>query len=379
MPIEMSCAARPWVISDTMRFDSAGCAFERCDIEIAGGRIAAIVPAGSSALADGIDGASLICTPGVVDIAPPDGRIHPSWAAVAEPPACVTTMARHCTGDAPLEAGAAAAAMRRVALLRVDDRRPEQADAWPGWMPAAPATSAAPAGAAAPDVPSLVTALPVIASGDLASAAEIVAWAHRAKCAGTRIGIQFSAHSDVAHEFRARFCCSEAALIAYLMADDKRVTVFGAAPLDGRDIAALARTRSHAVIDACRDGERVRGRSAYAPLLEKGRAALRFRGGAALHRLMRETERASAALLDRCALALTRSAAAALGLDDVGAIAPGMKADLCLFERQAGDDLRGGGATLLSLLATRAPRAVLVDGRSRVCAKAALAATGAAH
>ncbi len=60
--------------------------------------------------------------------------------------------------------------------------------------------------------------------------------------------------------------------------------------------------------------------------------------------------------------ALTHSAASALGLNDIGAIAANMKADLCLFDRPS--DLYGGYDSLhfVRLLLSGRPRHVLIDG-----------------
>jgi cytosine/adenosine deaminase-related metal-dependent hydrolase len=60
--------------------------------------------------------------------------------------------------------------------------------------------------------------------------------------------------------------------------------------------------------------------------------------------------------------ALTHSAASALGLNDIGAIAASMRADLCLFDRPS--DFCSGRDSLhfIRLMVSARPRHVLIDG-----------------
>ncbi|TRX15181.1 hypothetical protein FNF07_28740 [Trinickia caryophylli] len=54
-----------------------------------------------------------------------------------------------------------------------------------------------------------------------------------------------------------------------------------------------------------------------------------------------------------------------------------MRADVCVFERDAADDYRTGSAALLTLLATRRPAFTIVDGGQMQDGVAAAAGTGA--
>jgi cytosine/adenosine deaminase-related metal-dependent hydrolase len=60
--------------------------------------------------------------------------------------------------------------------------------------------------------------------------------------------------------------------------------------------------------------------------------------------------------------ALTRSAAMALGIEDLGMIAANMKADLCIFDRPCEVSEKSNSLDLLNLVASQKPRHVLVDG-----------------
>ena len=359
MSIQIPPGDFPWAIRQTQCFDSTTHRFVRRDIEIAGARIRAVLPAGASSLAEGLDGERYLCTPGVVGMA----------AAGAAPPPFVTTMGWQCARlrDVP---PARAGGPRAVALLKFDGRQLEEVNSLLEWSGAS-GGGRFDGGGAHP-----VKVLPVLASASLLSATELMEAAKFARAIGTRIGIALCADADEAREFRSRFYCSESALISYLLPQEPHVTVFGAARIDAREAQAFARTLCAVALgepDAEHLGRRWRQ---HAPLFTQRRAAL-FAGANGINGTNgangtngtngtngRLAPNAGAEQPDYYADALTRHAAAALGLPDVGTLAPGMRADLCLFERDGADE-RGGSATFLSLLASRAPAATLVDGRRR--------------
>ncbi|MDN7177156.1 amidohydrolase family protein [Caballeronia sp. SEWSISQ10-4 2] len=349
--------AQPWVIRETIRFNSAAYTFEPGDIEVTGSRISAILPAGTSRLVEGVDGSSFVCTPGVVDVERPDGSPAERGLRAGGSPSYVTTVGFYCSNIESVTSHASFGPVRRVALLRFNGRYLEQVNAMLDWSAAAQRTAADTCAAR------LTSLLPVIASGTLLSATEVVEFARFAKTMGSRFGIELSSSADEAFEFRGRFYCSESALIAYLMPQEPNITVFNAGRLDRRDVAALLRTRSAVSIDFPRKHD-VRGSTWTCSLLFGNRqAAIRIRQGDMRALLLDLLDGVATDTLNGFVSALTKSAAAALGLTDVGALAPGMKADLCLFDRSDFDASVNGSAAFLSMLAKNEPAYVMVDGQ----------------
>lgn len=359
MSIQIPSGDRSWVIRRTLSFDSATHTFLRRDVEIAGSRIRAVLPAGTSTLADGLDGEAFVCTPGIVGIEALRDRSAP--AAIDSLPSCMTTVGVYCASTRDTRRWPATSA-RTVALLKFDGSNLEQVNGLLDWSLTASRGRAGRAVAAAnPAGP--IKVLPVLASGRLMSATEIVEVARFAKMLGTRIGIRLSTNADEALEFRSRFYCSESALIAYLLPQEQDVTVFDATRIDRREASVLARAQCTVSFGEPGVGSFASRWRAHAPLFTQRRAALHVPREAVRLLLARVVAHAPAAQLDCYADALTRSAAGALGLADVGALAPGMKADLCMFERRDTDDYSTGSAAFLSLLASRRPAATLVEGR----------------
>ncbi|MFM0441082.1 hypothetical protein PQQ84_31865 [Paraburkholderia strydomiana] len=362
MSIQIPSGDRSWVIRRTLSFDSATHTFGRRDVEIAGKRIRAVLPAGTSTLADGVDGEPFVCTPGIVGVEAL--RDDPVPSGVESLPSCMTTVGVYWANTRDTRRWLATSA-RTVALLKFDGSNLEQVNGLLDWSLTAARGRAGVCAASdrAPARP--INVLPVLASGRLMSATEIVEVARLAKILGTRIGIRLSTTADEALEFRSRFYCSEIALIAYLLPQEQAVTIFDAARIDRREASVLARTLctvSFGEPDA--DGFAGRWRN-HAPLFMQRRAALHVSRESVRPLLTRVVKDAPAAQLDCYADALTRSAAGALGLTDVGALAPGMKADLCMFERDDphAADYSTGSAAFLSLLASRSPVLTLVEGR----------------
>lgn len=348
--------ARSWVVRQTLCFDSASHAFRHCDIEISGSRISALLPAGLSTLTDGADGSRFVCTPGLVGM-----ETAPSHRASASPPirpSCMTAVGIHGEAMRSLANSERAGPIRTVALPRFGGHYLEQVNGFLDWF------LSASRGRFGDESDPPLTVMPVLSSAGLLSASEVVEFAKFAKTMGTRIGVQLSSTPDEAVEFRSRFYCSESALIGYLLAHEPNVTVFGASRMDRREALLLARMQCVASLgESSGVGDADVWRT-YAPLFMQGRAALHVHGGEAQPLLSKVTSHAPASRLDRYADALTRCAALALGLSDVGALAPGMKADMCVFERDGEDDYRAGSATLLSLLGRRRPAFVVIDGKA---------------
>lgn len=362
---------RSWVIRQTLCFDSAHHAFVHRDMEITGGRISAMLPAGASTLADGVDGSRLVCTPGVVGIGAAGGSM--TGSARAAWPACVTSVGVHGATMREISAAMPTAPVRTVALLRFGGNYLEQVNGFLDWFLQASRGSTD----TGTDARRPLTVMPVLETGTLMSATELVEFAKFAKTMGARVGVRLAPTLDEALEFRARFYCAESALIAYLLPYDKDVTVFGAAGLDKRDVSLLRRMQC-AVSMAVPAGDDAAGQwRAHAPLFTQGLAAWHVSADTAPAFLAALAQAAPAVQLDCYADALTRTAAAALGLADVGTLAPGMRADVCVFARAATDDYRAGSAALLTLLATRRPAFTIVDGGQMQAGAAAAAAAGA--
>lgn len=354
--LRVSPRARSWVIRQTLCFDSASHAFRHCDIEISGSRISGLVPAGLSTLTDGVDGSGFVCTPGLVGMeAAANSRASNGTAATR--PSAMTSVGIFGDNMRALAASERVGPIRTVALLRFSGNYLEQVNGFLDWF------LSASRGHFGNESDPPLTVIPVLSSAGLLSASEMIEFAKFAKTMGTRIGVQVSSSTDEAVEFRNRFYCSESALIGYLLTHEPNVTVFGASRVDRREAALLARTQCVASLGESGEAGLADAWRAYAPLVMHGRAALHVHGGEAQTLLSSVAERVPAAKLDRYVDALTRCAALALGLSDVGVLAPGMKADMCVFERDADDDYRAGSATLLSLLAKRRPAFTVIDGK----------------
>lgn len=349
--------ARSWVIRRTLCFDSASHAFRHCDIEISGSRISGLVPAGLSTLTDGVDGSGLVCTPGLVGMEAPR-RPRASGVAIATRPSGMTSVGIFGDNMRTLATSERVGPIRTVALLRFSGNYLEQVNGFLDWF------LSASRGHFGDESDPPLTVMPVLSSAGLLSASEVVEFAKFAKTMGTRIGVQVSSSTDEAAEFRNRFYCSESALISYLLTHEPNVTVFGASRVDRREAALLARTQCLASLGESSGSALADVWRTYAPLVMQGRAALHVHGGDAQALLSSVAERAPASKLDRYVDALTRCAALALGLSDVGALAPGMKADMCVFERDGEDDYRAGSAALLSLLGRRRPAFMVIDGKA---------------
>ncbi|WP_116138095.1 amidohydrolase family protein [Trinickia diaoshuihuensis] len=358
LSVRIPVHARSWVIRQTLCFDSAGYAFRQRDIEISGSRISALLPAGTSTLADGVDGSSFVCTPGVVGIETAMPRPRGATSVVSRP-GCVTCIALHCTSMRELTESEQVGPMRTVALLEFSGNYLEQVNGFLEWFLSA---SRGRFGAQA-DPP--LSVMPVLASARLLSASEVIEFAKFAKTMGTRIGVRLSSNADDALEFRSRFYCSESALMAYLLAHESNLTMFNASRIDRREASLLTRMNCAVSLDELGSPHDLTDLwKAHSPLFLQARAALHVRTSYAQGLLSRVAGGTPSSRLDRYADALTRSAALAVGLSDVGVLAPGMKADFCVFDRDRGDDYGAGSATLLSLLATREPAFTVVDGRA---------------
>jgi len=254
-----------------------------------------------------------------------------------------------------------------IALLHVDDPSREPLNGRLDW-----AASTSPSRAwAGPGV----SVLPVLSSDGLLSATEIVEFTRFATRLGVSFAIRLPSTPEASHAFRGRFYCSAGALAAYLLPHEPRLTILGAASLDRCERASLARIDGVISIELTEASSPAALWRLHAPLLRQRRAALHLRAGTAATVLARFAADTAPERVDGYVDALTRGAATAFGLAEVGALAPGMQADLCAFDAEPADVDGAGSARLLSLYATRRPAFTLVGGQLAGDDAAAPAAT----
>lgn len=204
--------------------------------------------------------------------------------------------------------------------------------------------------------------MPALCCACILSAHELV-YAHRlATVLGTKLGFVLSDEAQTARAFRERFYCSETQLLDFMQVLLPGSSVWNLSQLSRPDIDILRKSNAEAV-----------GLNA---LTVQGRRSLR-RASAEVERLdlrLSENQRrfphwsnwsVTTGFRDADARidAATIRAAAALDEPTCGAIAPGMRADLCCFA-MPGDDLHGlGSAAFIRLFERQRPDAVLVGGR----------------
>ncbi len=355
----------PWVIESATYFDHRTHRFTVGDIEIDGEWIASIEPPGASRVPHVLDGRDRVVTPGLM-------RAH------AEP------LRFERDADRLLQAGVTTAALvcaTASACVLAANRMPQRLCA--ALLLNAFSRARTLQQGANSDVPSQEVRvferiaaqlrnngthlLPAVQCASILSAQELVYAQNFAAALGRKLAVVLSDSPQAAQAFRERFYCSEMQLLAFLQLPPSETTVWGLSQLTRRDVDLLrgwgadalpamapwADARRHGQLPPslpCRYDCRANGGSQPDPLLATT-AGLRGVG----------PRMAADVQVD----AWTASAAAALGDPRSGRIAPGMRADLCVFSSGgAAPCLRGlGSEAFLQLLQFRKPDVVLVGGR----------------
>jgi cytosine/adenosine deaminase-related metal-dependent hydrolase len=357
-----------WAIVDTLYFDSLRHRFVRGDIEIDDSRIARVLPPRTSRRACTLAGDATVCLPGLID-SDSAGPGQRDWNSYSRELAAhgVTTAGVFCRGLSECAAFAGAEGVRRLLYVELGESGGANGSAFAS----APLIEgfvrvAASLGLARCEV------FPAVVPGEIWSAATLLAAASIAETLGRRLCVRLSAtHGDAKRYKETRFF-TEVGLLSYLSLLSQ-VTIFNLSQLTRCDVGMLNDSAANVV---CAPG------AVSESLLEAhfARLSLRHRAlGFSIGRhAVTEAERYESLVLLSMALihqagdatatcdvvvdALTRSAALALGIANIGAIAADMKADLCLFERPNDFADNGDSRDFIKLLASAKPRDVLIDG-----------------
>jgi cytosine/adenosine deaminase-related metal-dependent hydrolase len=355
--------ATRWAIVDTLYFDSATHRFLRADLEIDDARIGRILPPGTSRRAHTLRGDATVCVPGLIDSdAGPDAR---DWGAASQALALqgITTAGVFCRSLADCAACGGPEGVRRFLYVELA----EDAGA-PGSLGGAERFE----GALRALAPGRCEVFPAVVPGEIWSAATLLAVASIAERLGRRLCVRLSATLGDAKRYRETRFFTEVGLLSYLSLLPQ-TTIFNLSQLSRRDVAMVNDSSANLV---CAPG------ALSEPLLEPhfarlslkdravgfaiGRRALadadRYASLIALSMTLLHQAPNAAQTCDTVVDSLTRSAASALGVASVGAIATGMKADLCLFERPPELVEQCDSRYFVKLLVERRPRDVLVDG-----------------
>jgi len=218
------------------------------------------------------------------------------------------------------------------------------------------------------------TVFPALVPGEIWSAASLLAVDAIAQRLGRRLCVRLSRTKGEADNYKETRFFTEIGLLSYLAILRSDTTVFELSQLSRRDAIMLRDSAANLVCAP---------EAMSTPLIEQHGTMLWLKNravGLSINRdAIADLNRYASLILSSMSLmhrsenvtqtcnalvdSLTHSAALALGIGDIGAIAPEMRADLCLFSRPA--DLHGGRDSLyfIKLLVSGRPRHVLIDGR----------------
>ncbi|WP_449185261.1 amidohydrolase family protein [Trinickia sp. YCB016] len=355
-----ACETGRWAIVDTLYFDSLRHRFVRGDIEIDGSRIARILPPGASRRDCKLAGEATVCLPGLIDSDAGSG--HQDWSLYSRELAAhgVTTAGVFCSGTADCSAFAAAEGVRRLLYVELGEGGSANACA-DGFVRVAASLAL-----------TRCEVFPAVVPSEIWSAATLLAAASIAETLGRRLCVRLSAtHGDAKRYKETRFF-TEVGLLSYLSLLSQ-VTIFNVSQLTRSDVGMLNDSAANLV---CAPGavSELLLEQHFARLSLKDRAlgfsisghavteAQRYESLVLLSMALIHQAGDAAATCDVVVDALTRSAALALGIANIGAIAADMKADLCLFERPGDFAENGDSRDFIKLLASTKPRDVLIDG-----------------
>ncbi|TKC89342.1 hypothetical protein FAZ69_10345 [Trinickia terrae] len=359
-----ACGTAGWAIVDTLYFDSSRHRFVRGDIEIEGSRIARVLPPRTSRCASKLAGDTTVCLPGLIDSDAGPG--HEDWSRYSQELAVhgVTTAGVFCGSLAECAECCGPESVRRLLYVELE----EKGDS--------PAASQRALESFVRVVNSLKLArcevFPAVAPSEIWSSATLLAAASIAERLGRRLCVRLSSTTGDAKRYKETRYFTEVGLLSYLSLLSQ-ATIFNLSQLTRRDVAMVNESSANVV---CAPGavSELLLEEHFARLSLKDRAlgfalsrhavsrADRYESLVVLSTALIHQSGDAAATCDVVVDALTCSAALALGIANIGAIAADMKADLCLFDRP--DDLaeNGDSRDFIKLLARSKPRDVLIDG-----------------
>jgi cytosine/adenosine deaminase-related metal-dependent hydrolase len=356
-----------WVIADTTYFDSATHSFMRGDIEIDGAKIERILPPKTSRRTEVLPGHEIVCVPGFINA--DTGLAQEDWPEDSHELARFgITTAGSFNRDLPDCDGFEGGGVRRLVYVELGESPPD--DGLAGIDRQALERFERAANSRAFD---RCTFLPAVVPREIWSAASLIALTSFAERVGRRLCVRLSGTNADARNYRETRFFSEVGLLSYLNILTGNVTIFELSQLSRRDAIVLRESSSSLVCVPEAMSEPSTGQGYTRPSFSNRAIGLSLG-----HEAVADLNRHAAMLMSSTTPtvgserdtqtcntlvdALTHSAALALGLNDIGAIAANMKADLCLFDRTS--DFCSGRDSLhfIRLLVSGRPRHVLIDG-----------------
>jgi hypothetical protein len=347
---QLACATDQWVLSNALYFDSSAHRFVRGDVEIDGVHISRVLAPRASARRHRFDAGDLVCAPGLIDA---DAAVGPGeWLARSG-----DLMKRGITTAGSFQRGAPEhgaltdrGGVRRLLYVELGETGEGEIDTT--FFNAFDASH------------ERCTLLPAVVPAHIWSAGSLLAIAAAAERMNKPLCVRLCATHDDEREYLQTRFFTEIGLLSYLSILRGNVTLFGPADVSRKDGAFIAETRVSLVCGPSLLRASFVEHRSWAHWLS-GRALAASIDARACDALPSHAEAMMPSASDAWIDSLTLGAARALGLRDVGAIAPGMRADFCLYERP--DAWQGeGSAAFANLLARAVPRHVFIDGIAEV-------------
>ncbi|AYZ64671.1 hypothetical protein EGY31_15110 [Burkholderia multivorans] len=357
-----------WALKGITYFDHETRRFEVGDIEIDGQWITSVGAPGSSKIEYAIDGRDYACTPGLILAQTDLPTIQRGSERLLR--AGVTTAGATCRTASECILTASQTQVQLVLRLVLNSPGRE----WNGEEILDGRDARIFSRIASLAKLNRVRVAPAIHCSSVLSASELVYAQKFAAAIGQGLCVVLSESPEAAQAFRERFFCSEIQLLSFLRLIEPGTTVSGLSQVTPRDLDTLR--RSGADVVGLQDAMRMHRRRKRLPAstcsgarrepFSQRKPEMRLGDGSFATDLTTAGPFIESALVDADAGVddATIRAAATLGVSQYcGRIAPGMQADLCLFDLH---DLERQGpcsAAFLQLFEHREPRFVFVAGQ----------------
>jgi hypothetical protein len=359
--------AAQWAICDTLYFNSTTHSFARGDLEIDDSRIKRILPPKASRRANMLPGDQIVCLPGLIN---PDTALdQENWIARSQELALngVTTAGAFCRGLPDFEVIANNEGVRRLLYVELgeDHAGNESAGidqyALDSFERGINETAFG-----------RCELFPAVVPREIWSAATLLAAASASERLGRRLCVRLCTTKCDAQNYAETRFFTEVGLLSYLSILG-RATIFNLSQLSRRDVVMLNDSAAnlvwsletigsllieHNCVPFSMNDRAIRFSMNRDALADPGKYASVMITSIAFSRRSDCVVETCNTLVD----SLTRSAALALGIEDIGAIAADMKADLCLFDRPADLCESRDSRYFIKLLDSERPRHVFIDG-----------------